>query len=323
MTSLRNGFWIVLAFASILSLGAAFDPPEGGVLFRESFTLPARETYSGNLIAVESTVILEEGSRFEGNIILLNGSLDSAGTILGDIASVGATVHIAASSAIEGNVVCIGPEPRVDEGAKVSGTVNAVEGIKLPFSLTVTDSADAKSDAGKVDWVYELTVVLFRMSLMTAIAILIVLFLPVPTDRVARTIIGKPAVSFLIGLLTMMAAIALFLLLALTVCLSPISVLGSVILVVAVGLGWSALGLEIGRQLLGIFRAKVHPAVMAGIGTSILTMVASGLGYVPFAGPILILLLMSFTLGAVVLTRFGGQNYLILPKETPPDMESQ
>jgi hypothetical protein len=322
MTSLRNGFWIVLAIASVLSLGAAFNPPEDGVLFRESFTVPARETYSGNIIAVESTVILEEGSRFEGNIILFNGSLDSAGTILGDVASVGASVHIAATSTIEGNVVCIGPVPRVDEGAKVSGTVNAVEGISLPFSLMVTDSAKTESAVEKIDFVYEITVVLFRLFLMAAVATLIVLFLPAPTDRVARTLIQKPAVSFLIGLLTMMAAVALFLLLALTVCLSPISVLGSVILLVAVLLGWSALGLEIGRQIFGIVRAKVHPAVMAGIGTAVLTLVASGFGYVPLAGPILILLVMSFTLGAVVLTRFGGTDYLNLPKGNPPDLKS-
>jgi len=316
MTSLRHGFWIVLAITTALAPGFAFHPPEDGVLFRESFNLSDQETYSGNLIAVDSILTLEAGSTFEGNIILLGGSLESAGKVVGDVASIGASIHIAPESVLSGNVVCIGAAPRVDSGAKITGSINTVEGFSIPFSPATEDTPE--KDEGRPDVGYEFTVVLFRVFLMAAVATLIILFLPSPADRVSRTIVEKPALSFLIGLLTMIATIALFLLLALTVCLSPISLLGSVILLVAILLGWTALGSHVGRQVCGMVRRKAHPAVMAGIGTAILTLVASAVGYVPFAGPFLILFVSSFGLGAVVLTRFGGPDYQILPKGNPP-----
>lgn len=320
MTSLRGAFWIVLAVASILFPRTVAPQPDDGLLFGESFALAAGETYTGNLVAVDSSVTLEEGSAFEGNIILAGGSLESAGRIFGDIASVGASIHIASTSTVSGNVACIGAAPGVDNGAKVTGSINTVEGFSLPFSFTT--KATPGADAGRVNLGYEITVLLFRMFLLSAIAILIVLLFPSPALRVTRTIVEKPAISFIIGLLTMTAAAALFLLLVLTVCLSPISLLGSAVLLVAVLLGWSAMGWEIGRQIFGIVRAKAHPAVMAGAGTAVLTLVASGLGYIPFAGLLIIGLMMSFGLGAVILTRFGGQDDLILPKSNPPNPTS-
>jgi hypothetical protein len=317
MTSLRT----IFAMGSVFLLGASFDSPKNGILFRESFTVPAQETYSGNLIAVESTVRLEEGSTFDGNMILVGGSMESAGKIIGDIASVGASIHFASPSILSGNAVCIGTAPQVDAGAGVTGTIHTLEGFSLPNSPTAENTQETGSAAGKADFWYEVTIILFRMFLLSAVATLIFLFLPSPAERVARTIVEKPAVSFLIGLLTMMAAAALFLLLALTVCLSPLSLLGSIILLVAILLGWVALGWEIGVQVCGMLRMKAHPAVVAGIGTIILTLIASGLGFVPWAGPILILLVLSFGLGAVVLTRFGGPNVSISAESAGAEKE--
>jgi hypothetical protein len=317
VTTLPGVFWAVLAAALIHFPRTAAQPPEDGLLFGESFTLAARETYSGNLVAVDSALTLAEGSVFEGNIILAGGSLESAGAVVGDIACVGAYIHFASTAIVRGNVVCIGAAPVVDSGAGISGSLDSVEGILPPFSAATVSGPG--TDAGRVNIGYEITVVLFRMFLLSAVAVLIVLFFPSPARRVTRTIVAKPAVSFLIGLLTMTAAIALFLLLAITVCLSPISLLGSAVLLVAVLLGWSSMGWQIGRQLFGLLRARAHPAVTAGIGTAVLTLAASGLGYIPFAGLVLIGLGLSYGLGAVVLTRFGGPDNPILPEGTPSD----
>jgi hypothetical protein len=295
----------------------ADPPPDDGLLFGEAFSLATGQAYTGDLIAVDSVVSLAEDSTLEGNIILVGGSLESAGRVDGDIACMGASLRLAATSVVNGNVACIGAVPEVEQGAYVSGSVKAVEGAWLPFSLT-TDRTQA-ADSGRNGIGYAVTVVLFRMFLLSAASILIFLFFPSPVQQVAHTIVEKPAVSLVIGVLAMTAAVALFLLLTLTVCLSPVGLLGSTVLLVAVLMGWSALGWEIGRRLFGRTQTNVHPAVVAGTGTTVLTLAASALGYIPFLGLILIGLGLSFGLGAVVLTRFGGQEYLILPEKTPSD----
>jgi hypothetical protein len=321
MTSFRHRFRIALVLGSFLFTGAVFQPGADGILFRESFTVSARQTYSGSLIAVESSITIEEGSTFEGNIILIGGTLESAGDIHGDIAALDASIHFSTAAAMSGDIASLGTAPALDPGVRLAGSVRHLEGFSWPLALTAGSTPD--EGAGTADLWYRFSVILFRMFLLSAVAILIMLFLPAPVERVARTMIVKPAVSFLIGLLTLMAALALFLLLALTVCLSPISILGSIVVLVAALLGWAAMGLEIGRPVCGMFGAKAHPAVMAGIGTAILTLVASAIGYIPFAGQILVLLVIAFGLGAVVLTRFGGPSYLILDKSGSVEISKQ
>ena len=317
MTSLRNGFRIVWILGSFLFTGAVFQPGANGILFREAFTVSAQQTYSGDLIAVESSITIEQGATFKGNLILIGGSLESAGKIIGDMALLDASTHFGRTATMVGNITCLGRAPAFDPGVMFTGSVQTVEGLSWPLSLTAGEAPEMET--GGVDIGYELSIILFRLFLLSAVAILIVLLLPTPVERVARTMIVKPAIAFLIGLLAMMAALALFLLLALTVCLSPISILGSIVILVAALLGWVAMGREIGKQVCGMLGVKTHPAVMAGIGTAILTLVASALGYIPFAGQILVMLVMAFGLGAVVLTRFGGPNYLILADPNTSD----
>jgi hypothetical protein len=317
MTSLRNGFRIAGILGSLLFTGAVFQPGANGVLFRDSLTVSSRQIYSGDLIAVESSITIEQGATFDGNIILIGGSLESAGSINGDIASLGASAHFAPTATINGTIACMGSAPALDPGVRLTGSVQTMEGFSWPLSWTAGPAPEPET--GGVDIWYEVSIILFRLFLLSAVAILIGLFLPTPVERVARTMIVKPAIAFLIGMLTMMASLALFLLLALTVCLSPIAILGSIVVLVAVLLGWVAMGLEIGKPVCGMLGLKVHPAVMAGFGTAMLTLLASVLGYIPFAGQILVLLVMAFGLGAVVLTRFGGPNYLILAETAPKD----
>jgi hypothetical protein len=324
MTGLgRSGWWIACC-ALLLIPGTVFANRIAAdeFLVGESFTLAEGETYSGNLIAVDGTLQLQAGSTFQGNIVLFGGSMESAGTIIGQVASLKATLHFAPTSVVRGDVASIGSVPRMDAGAKISGSLKSMEGFSLPFSPSAGESPAGNQPAigggganrGTYILWYEATALLFKVLLLSAVAVLVVLFLPLPAERVSRTIIEQPAVSFLIGMLGMMAAVALLLLLAFTVCLSPLSLLGALVLVAAVLLGWIALGWETGKRLAGLFRANLHPAVQAGIGTMILTLIASGLGYIPCAGSLLDILILSFGLGAVVLTRFGGQDYQTNPK---------
>ncbi len=317
----------------LLACGAALLLPEiawargagiHDVVIGQSFHLSAGETFSGDLITLGSTVRLEKGSTVEGDIVLVGGSLEADGKIVGQVATIGGTVRFASTATVSGDVAVIGSAPQVDPGVTISGSLKSVGGFPpTGFQPTETPSLGSLpanflpggTPPGKIDFWYEGTVLLFKVLLLSAIAVLVVLFLPVPTRRVARTIAGQPAVSFLIGMLALLAAAALLLLLAFTICLSPVSLLGAFVLLAAVLLGWVALGSKLGEGLTGLLGVNWHPAVQAGVGTMILTFVASVVGYISCAGPLLDVLLLSFGLGAVVLTRFGGQEYRIERKE--------
>jgi hypothetical protein len=316
---LRIGICLALCTALFLP-GTAWAMGSGihDVVIGRTFTLSAGQTFSGNLIAVNSAVELAKDSTFEGDIVLVGGSLESAGKIDGQVAVIGAAAHFFSTAEVSQDVAVIGPAPQMDPGAKIDGSLKSTAGVSprasIPMETPALENLPANllprsNPQGKIDFWYEGTALVFKVLFFSALAVLVVLFLPVPTRRVARTIADKPAVSFLIGLLTLVAAAALLLLLAFTICLSPVSFLGTVILLAAMLMGWVAMGWKLGEMSSGLLGAQWHPAVQAGVGTMILTLIASGLGYIPCAGSLLDILFLSFGLGAVVLTRFSGQEY--------------
>ena len=56
-----------------------------------------------------------------------------------------------------------------------------------------------------------------------------------------------------------------------------------------------------------------HPAMQAGLGTLLLSFVAYTFGSIPCVGFVFGLMLAGIGLGAVTLTRFGGQDSLASP----------
>jgi hypothetical protein len=327
---LRTGFLLAGCAALLVpQIALAKSAAIHDVVIGQPFTLSAGQTFFGNLVTVGSAVKLENGSTLDGDIVLIGGSLESSGKIIGQLASIGGTVHLASMAIVSRDVAVIGPAPRVDSGAEVTGSLKSLREFSLPGSrpaeaLPLGDLPAGfllgGAVSGKTDLWYEVAALMFKILLLSAIAVLVVLVLPLPTRRVARTIVGQPAISFLIGMLAMVASAALLLLLAFTICLSPVGLLGTFVLLAAVLLGWIALGWEVGKRLAGVVGVNWHPAVQAGVGTMVITLIAGGLGYIPCAGSLLDILVLSFGLGAVVLTRFGGQDYQTDRKEKPSDM---
>jgi len=59
-----------------------------------------------------------------------------------------------------------------------------------------------------------------------------------------------------------------------------------------------------------------HPATQAGLGTLLLSFVAYAFGLIPCVGFVFGAMLAVIGLGAVTLTRFGGQDSLAAPPPT-------
>jgi hypothetical protein len=149
---------------------------------------------------------------------------------------------------------------------------------------------------------------MFNALTLAALAAVVALLLPKPTDRVASAVVTQPLLSGGLGLLTILVAPALFILLVITIILSPLGLIGILVLGIGMVFGWIALGLEIGRREASLFKAEWAAPVAAGVGTLTLSLISAMVGLIPCIGWVAPVLAAIVGLGGVVLSQFGTQN---------------
>jgi hypothetical protein len=232
---------------------------------------------------------------------------------------------------VEGDVVCSwNCDLEQEEGARVDGGV--IEGIplrglrfeRLRDAPTRTPSLPGlwASGAGRVlDWTLRAVRRVIAVLVVAAVAGLVALIWPHQTAQVGHTVIEAPWPSLGIGLLTVIAATALVIALALTICLSPAAALVALALGAAGLFGWIGVGAQVGERLLQALNVrKIAPLWAAGLGTLLITLVGMGLSVAFCLAPLgwlTVLVLGCLGLGAVVLTRFGTMAYVPSTGEEP------
>jgi hypothetical protein len=285
---------------------------------------------------------MADGSRIEGDAVIFGGSGEINGEIAGDLAVIGGNVRLGPTARVEGDVAAIGGQVDKDENAYVRGDL--IETTELDFGripLPPFRAVPPRPDFGR-DFGVSPFDQFFRMMLgfaqglivalvVSAIGLLVALFLPEHSQTVGGTIRQAAPASFGVGLLTMIVGAAAITLLFVTCCLAPVGLLAALALVLATLYGWIVVGYLLGQ---GILRAiqkdkEPTPAASALVGIFIVTLAhqwLTVLGGIPCLGFLfwllgagLWLLVASTGLGAVVLTRFGTQPYTgTSPTRRPP-----
>lgn len=85
--------------------------------------------------------------------------------------------------------------------------------------------------------------------------------------------------------------------------------------------GWIAIGLELGKRIAVLFKADWAPAVNAGVGTFLLTILTSLFGAIACVGWVIPTLVILLAAGGVVMTVFGTKaldNYPSARRPEPP-----
>lgn len=303
----------VLLFASApaaLAKGLADDR----VVFGDSVTIASGETISGNLVVFGGDVTLQDGGRVTGDVVVFGGNVSVNGQVDGDVAVFGGNSRIGATAVIDGQLVSAAGNVTREQGAIIRG------GESRGFEFRPPITRYSPFDFG-VAIVSDFVRNVFAAIAVAALALLVLLFWPVQTARVADAAQNAPAQSGGLGLLTLIAVPVLLLILAITICLSPVSAIGALVLASAVIFGWIALGLLIGNRLLAAFNVRhFTPAVAAGVGTLLISLLSGLFDLIPCVGWLIPTLLGSIGLGAVILTRFGTQPYFPggAPAAPPP-----
>lgn len=320
--------FIVLVITLALPATASADSPSiflGGdvIKFGGNFTLESGEVIDGSLIMFGGNARLEEGSIIEQDVVLFGGVVKADGLIEGELIVLGGSVSLGETAVILGDLIAPGAAISQAPGAVIEGDRLTETGPiyipdltdfpefdfnfgRDPIIRPITFRSDTNFGFGNLLWS------LFRTFAFTALAVLVVLFLPKQTNNVREAIVSQPVVSGGLGLSTIFVGTPFLLLATLfTICLLlPLTALGFFILVVAGIFGWIAIGQEVGSRFADMFKQDWNEAIEAGLGTFLLTFVVSVLGIIPCLGFIFGLVIVSVGIGGTILTRFGTREYL-------------
>lgn len=282
------------------------------------FVLEEGETIEGSLVIMGGTATLETGSVVEQDVLLFGGSVNVYGHVGGDIVAIGGFADISETALVEGDVNAIGGHVTYDTRESIEGEVNTGMPpggpIVIPGMVDIPDfpNMDMRPSFfnGWMSGVMSLVVWLLKAFMWAVLAVLAVLFLPRNIERTSNTVVSQPLISGGLGLLTVFAAPLLLVVVAITIIGIPISMVGLFVLMVAWAFGLVTIGVEVGKRLALALNQEWALPVSAAIGTLILTLIINGIGkLIPCVGWMVPALVGMVGLGAVMLTRFGTQDY--------------
>jgi cytoskeletal protein CcmA (bactofilin family) len=343
---------LLLAVISLFTLtppALAQGPNGDQVVFGDNLELKAEEKINGDVLVLGGNVTIPKGSEINGDMVVLGGNVHIDGTVTGDIGLIGGNITLSKTAVVKGDIGLLGGKADVAEGATVEGQVQSFnrfvfgegEGFTIPpippaspvppippvppVSPLPTISPDHIS-SGLLGGASR--VLGFFKSLIEDLAILVALaviawlvsaFMPEQMKVVGDTLTQSAPLSFSLGLLTSVIAVVIGGVLAITICLAFIPLLGFILLAIATLFGWIVAGQIIGERLL-IASGRPYPNLVSStvLGVTALTIVATMplIGEAPcigfifgLVGTLLGLIVALAGLGAVILTRFGTQPY--------------
>jgi cytoskeletal protein CcmA (bactofilin family) len=298
-----NRFRILIAFITfglLLSGCQLQDSYSGRVIFSGTHALEAGETITGELLILGGSIRLDEDARVTGSVHLLDGSLDLAGAVDGDINVILGRAVLRPQALVDGSLNLSGGDLELAEGARIRGSVNRA----------VDPAPDRTVWGGQAG---QLVTILLEFVLLSGLAFLVVRFLPGFLANVEQAATRYFLVSFSVGLLGWVVGLSLLVIMAYTILLLPLTLLGFLAMLAATSYGAVPYALWIGRWVSRRLGWHLHAPASAALGMVLLVLLVELLRFVPVLGGILPLTMLVTAFGAALLTRFGLYRFI------PPD----
>ncbi len=286
---------LALLVTPTVALASNGQAPAGDdvVIFGQDYTLESGQRIDGSLVVFGGNVIVESGAIISSDLVVFGGDVEMDGQLDGDVFILGGNIDLGPNAVVNGDVVSPGGNINSDPAATVHGNQFSDVG---PFFSRGVNFGWGSWAVGNVVWM------VFQALAMSAIAVLVALFAPEHLRRTAGTIVQRPLESGGLGILTFIL-LPLVLIITIITCIGPVVI--ALLTVLALALGWVALGYELGRRLSHAFNQKWTIILEAWVGTLSLGVVVSLIGIIPCIGWIAGVVLGAAGLGAVLLTRFG------------------
>lgn len=240
----------------------------------------------------------------------------------------GGNVTVPADATVRGQLFVVGGEARIDgrvdgdvrqfagtlsvtETATVTGELQAVAG-----NLSVATSADVGSRTA-VDLARQPRTPLERggflamqLLVMGSAAAVLTRRIPNYLETVGDAVTDHPVVSGVVGSIAGTTMLVVFVYMAFTIVLLPLSILGLVAEFLLVAYGYLVYGYLVGQRL-----PVGRDDVASALGVAAFLLAVELLGFVPYLGAFVQLSLVAVGLGAVLITYFGVRRFE--PPEIP------
>lgn len=295
---------LLLAVLALFLLAGCYPAVNSsdGLVVGSSYRLDSGETLNHDLMVVGGNVTLDQNSTVNGDVSVLGGNVNVDGSVNGDLTVMGGSVNLDSHAVVQGTLNSVGGSVRRASGSIVRGQTQNNTNKSTPWTAPTlrVPTTDGNNRA-----VTSPLMAIFQSLAMAALAVIVTLFVPVYLDRTGQTALAAPVASGGVGCLTLLVLVVM----AITIILIPVSLLGLLAAGLAILFGWIAVGLLVGRQLTILMKKPWSDPISAGIGTLFVSLLASALNMIPCIGWVPGALLALIGLGAVVLSRAGTQIY--------------
>ncbi len=316
----------VLLALLLLPTGSAYALTanrEGRVVIGQNFILKSGETLNGDLVLIGGEATIESGATVNGNVVIIGGSLTLNGRASGDAVVIGGFVSMGNDSSLAGDMVTVGGTFQRADGAEIGG--NVVTNLPAPnIQIFGSPNANQPITAPNVEInfnpFWQVANIFLTAVVLSALAMLLTMFLHPQLDRVAQAMVAQPFVAGSIGLLTFILTPITLIILIITLILSPVALAAAILLILAWLFGMIAFGMEVGDRFTKAIHQTWAPVLSAGFGTFMLAVVIGAVNLVPCIGWLAGFLVALIGIGATVMTMFGTRPILHPAAISAPDV---
>ncbi|MFO7684005.1 MAG: polymer-forming cytoskeletal protein [Chloroflexota bacterium] len=286
--------WIILL--ALLLVGCDDGLYSGTLVFDGVHTIGPETHLPGDVLLRAGTVELTAGSKVDGSVYVLGGALLVDGEIGGDLAVLGGRVALGPQAVVGGDLRMGAGTMTSAESAAIHGEI--ITGLALPL--------DSKPQATRWDaaarW-------LVGALLLAALGGLWAQRRPQPLHNIADAATAHWPAAAALGLLALLVLPVLLVMMAFTIVLIPLVMVLGLAIFLVLGMGIISLGGLLGQWL----AARLSRPWSRGWTTFGGTLLLMGLYGLPVVGDLLAGVTAVLLFGAVLLSRFGMQDY-----EPPP-----
>jgi hypothetical protein len=306
-----NKYPVFLMILLALGLAGCEDAYSGILILDGTHTYSSGEALIGEMVLVSGDVSIQEGARLTGSVYMVGGNLRVDGEIGGDLSLIGGEASLGPAARVLGGLNQAGGRLNIDSGSEVVGPIRDASDL----SLDAESLFPQRSLGNRLAWILPQALLVAFLSLIPA------RYLPGSLRRVSKAMKEHPLVAGALGLLSGIVIPALLVLMAFTVILLPVTLLGLLGMVLVLVYGWVAAGVAVGMWLDRRVKREMRPMSSAFWGTFLFMLIVQALSLIPWIGPTLSMAVGLVAIGAVLLTRFGTQIFVPSLDPELPEVE--